>query len=675
MSKKPTSSQPPHRPHKASPKAAAAFAQALVWHQQGQLDQARAYYLKTLDRDPKHTDALVNIGLICLQENFYEEGVEWIQRSLKLNPRQPDALSNLGVALAALKNYTGAVDALTRAIALNPNDPVLYNNRGGALKDIYLQREAITDFDAAIKLEPNYAEAYNNRGLAHFNLRENELARADFERAIAIKPDYVLAYRHLGWMFNEIRQYKAAIENFEKAYSLAPETAYLLGNIYSCRQYLCMWDKNEKLLDEINLKLGQGKRVVSPFICLSLPSTPERLQDCARLSASKLEILPWEEQSAPVADSRIRVGYFSPDFRNHPVTHLVAGLIEQHDRSRFEVHGFNIGPVVDDPWRQRMVKAFDHFHDVMEISDDKVVALAREAGLDIAVDLTGYTQFSRTSIFAKRVAPIQVQYLGYVGSMGADFIDYTIADEVVIPENERQFFDEKIIYLPHTYQVNDNKKVISDKNFSRQELGLPDKGFVFCSHNNLYKITPDAFDIWMRLLGKVEGSILWLLKGAEEVADNFRTEAKKRGIDPGRLFFAEHASHADYLARFRAADLFLDTFHYNAGTTASDALWAGLPVLTCKGNTYVSRMAASILNAVGLPELVASSPQEYEGIATRLASNPEQLHSLRQKLAANKSTHPLFDTKLTTRHIEQGFLAAHERHQAGLPPDHIFVQP
>ncbi len=675
MSKKTGGGHKAPAPHKTNPKAAAAFSQALAWHQQGQLDQARAFYQKTLERDPGHTDALVNLGLICLQKGQYEEGVEWIRRSLKLNPRQPDALSNLGVALAALKNHADAVDAFTRAIAMNPNDPVLYNNRGGALKDMYLQREAIADFDAAIKLEPNYAEAYNNRGLARFNLRENELARADFERAIAIRPDYALAYRHLGWMLNEIRQYREAIENFEKAYGLAPETAYLLGSIYSCRQYLCNWDNNERLLEEINLKLEQGKRVVSPFICLSLPTTPRKLRDCARLSAPKLDVLPRERQSAPAGDGKIRIGYFSPDFRNHPVTHLIAGLIERHDRSRFEVHGFNIGPVVDDPWRQRMVKAFDHFHDVMETADDKVVALAREAGLDIAVDLTGYTQFSRTAIFARRAAPLQLQYLGYVGSMGAEFIDYTIADEIVIPENERQFYDEKIIYLPHTYQVNDDKKVISDKNFSRQELGLPDKGFVFCCHNNLYKITPDVFDIWMRLLGKIEGSVLWLLRGSDGAEDNLRKEAEKRGVAPDRLVFAGHAPHAEYLARFRAADLFLDTFYYNAGTTASDALWAGLPVLACKGNTYVGRMAASIVNAVGLPELVAGNPQEYEEIASRLASEPGQLRSLRQKLAASKSGQPLFDTELTTRHIEHGLIAAHERRTAGLPPEHIFVQP
>lgn len=675
MSKKTSGGHKPPAPHKTNPKAAAAFAQALAWHQQGQLDQARAFYQKALERDPKHTDALVNLGLICLQRGDYEHGIQWIQRSLKLNPRQPDALSNLGVAQAALKHYAEAVETFGRAIALNPKDPVLYNNRGGALKDMYLQQEAIADLNEAIRLAPDYADAYNNRGLAYFNLRDNESARADFERAIEIRPNYALAYRHLGWMYGELKQYAKAIEHFEKALALAPDSVQLLGNIYNCRQQLCSWQDNERLLAQIDSNLEQRKKVISPFICLTLPSTPQKQQICARLAAREIELSVRSQPATPHAGEKIRIGYFSPDFRNHPVTHLVAGLIESHDRNRFEVYGFNIGPPTDDPWRERMKNGFDHFHDVLEKSDDEVVAMAREIGLGIAVDLTGYTQFSRTAIFAKRAAPIQLQYLGYVGTMGAGFIDYTIADDIVVPESDRQYFDEKIIYLPYCYQVNDDKKMVSERQFTRQELGLPENGFVFCCHNNLYKITPDAFDIWMRLLGKTEGSVLWLLRGSEGVEDNLREEARKRGIAPERLVFAGHAPHAEYLARFRAADLFLDTLYYNAGTTASDALWAGLPVLTCRGNTYVGRMAASIVSAAGLPELAAANPQEYEALALRLASDADYLHSIRQRLAVNRPSCPLFDTRQTTRHIEQGLIAAYERQQSGLPPDHIFVQP
>lgn len=676
MSKKDNRGQKAPGPHKTNPKAAAAFAQALAWHQKGDLHQAQLLYQKTLERDPKHTDALVNSGLICLQRGDYEEGILWISRSLKIDPRQPDALSNLGVAQTALKNYTEAVATFTRAIALNPKDPVLYNNRGGALKDMYCQREAIEDFDHAIELAPQYAEAYNNRGLAYSNLRENDLALADFDKAIEINPNYALAYRHKGLVLHELKRHSEAIKCYQKVIAIKPDTPLIIGNLFACQQQLCDWQDYPEMIDVISSSLSQEKKSIAPFTYLSLPSIPGVQQVCARLSAKDLpQARPWQNGERRQGGSKIRIGYFSPDFRNHPVTHLVAGLIESHDRSLFEVYGFNIGPLADDPWRLRMEHAFDHFLDALEKSDDELVALAREIGLDIAVDLTGYTQYSRTKIFAMRVAAIQVQYLGYVGTMGSDCMDYIIADSQVIPEEERQFYDEKVIYLPHTYQVNDDKKVVSEKQFSRQELGLPEEGFVFCCHNNHYKITPDAFDIWMRLLHNIKGSVLWLLKGPDETSHNLQKEAERRGIDPGRLVFAESIPHAEYLARFRAADLFLDTFYYNAGTTASDALWAGLPVLACRGNTYVSRMAASILNAIGLPELVARNPQEYEEIAIKLASNPDYLHSIKQRLANNKSTHPLFNTKLTTRHIEQGFIQAFERHQSGLPPDHIFVQP
>lgn len=676
MSKKDSRGHQAPAPHKTNPKAAAAFAQAIAWHQQGHLEQAQVLYQKTLERDPKHTDALVNIGLIFLQKGDYEEGTQWIKRSLKIDPRQPDALSNLGVAQAALKKYAEAVDTFTRAIALNPKDPVLYNNRGGALKDMYCQHEAIEDFNHAIELAPQYAEAFNNRGLAYSNLRENESALADFDKAIEINPNYALAYRHKGLILNDLKRYSEAVQCYQKVLALQPETPLIIGNLFACLQQLCDWQDYDEMVDLFSTSLSQGKRTIAPFTYLSLPSTPESQQICARLSATDLpKPVPWQHDAANKSSDKIRVGYFSPDFRNHPVTHLVAGLIESHDRNLFEIYGFNIGPLADDPWRARMEHAFDHFYDVLEKSDDEVVKLARGIGLDIAIDLTGYTQYSRTAIFARRAAPIQIQYLGYVGTMGTDCMDYIIADPHVIPDEERQFYDERIIYLSDSYQVNDDKKGIAEKQFSRQELGLPEKGFVFCCHNNHYKITPDAFKIWMKLLNGVEGSVLWLLKGADEAGHNLQTQAEKHGVNPDRLVFAESILHAEYLARFRVADLFLDTFYYNAGTTASDALWAGLPVLTLDGNTYVSRMAASILNAIGMPELVASSPAEYEEIAFKLAADLDYSRSIKQKLAANKSTYPLFNTKRTTRQIEQGFIKAYERHRSGLPPDHIFVQP
>jgi predicted O-linked N-acetylglucosamine transferase (SPINDLY family) len=352
----------------------------------------------------------------------------------------------------------------------------------------------------------------------------------------------------------------------------------------------------------------------------------------------------------------------------------MAELFERHDRSRFEIIGFSFGPPANDIWRQRLKKAFDRFFDVRTRTDKEIAALAREWEIDIAVDLKGHTQDARIGMFALRPAPVQVNYLGYPGTLGADYMDYLIADSMLIPQEHQPYYNEKIVYLPHTYQTNNSTKVISDRPFSRAELGLPDDAFVFCCFNNSFKITPDLFDIWMRLLQAVPGSMFWLLEGNTGVGRNLRLEAGKRGVSADRLVFAPPMELADHLARLRQADLFLDTFYCNAHTTASDALWAGLPVLTSLGNTFAGRVAASLLKAIGLPELITPSHAEYEALALELATQPGRLACLRRKLALNKTTHPLFDTARFTRHLEAAYLRMHERSRAGLPPDHIVVE-
>jgi predicted O-linked N-acetylglucosamine transferase (SPINDLY family) len=370
---------------------------------------------------------------------------------------------------------------------------------------------------------------------------------------------------------------------------------------------------------------------------------------------------------------KIRVGYYSADFHNHATGCLMAELFELHDKSQFELVGFSFGPITNDEMRQRLEKSFDQFIEVGNRSDIEIAQLSRDLNIDIAVDLKGFTQDARTGIFSHRAAPIQVNYLGYPGTLGADYMDYIIADKTLIPPELQSCYSEKVVYLPNSYQVNDRKRLISERQFTRQELGLPEHGFIFCCFNNNYKILPATFEGWMRILKAVEGSVLWLLQDNAWATENLKKEAEKQGIALDRLVFAERLPLSEHLARHRLADLFLDTFPYNAHTTTSDALWSGLPVLTKMGKSFASRVAASLLNAVGLSELITSTQEEYEALAIELAMNSKKLETIKLKLANNRLTAPLFDTPLFTKNLESAYIKMYERYQNDLKPDHLSI--
>ena len=519
----------------------------------------------------------------------------------------------------------------------------------------------------AIELDPNVAAAHSDLGLALSDLNRNEEALASYDKAIALKPDFAKAYYNRGNTLNQMKRYEEALASYNKALALKPDYPFLYGMWLHTKMIICDWDNLESEVAQLVEKIKCAEKISPPFTILSTSSSLDM-----QLRASEIWALAKHplNKTLPKITKRqrrdkIRIGYFSADLGEHPTAYLSAELFEKHDRSQFEVTAFSFG--------QNTNETFDRFIDVGNQSDRDAALLARKLEIDIAVDLMGHTQDSRTTIFAMRAAPVQVTYLGYPGTMGAEYIDYLIADSILIPASNQKYFSERIVYLPHSYQASDTKRRIADKSFTRAEVGLPEDAFVFCCFNQAVTINPNIFDLWMRFLRNINNSVLWLLADNVTATRNLKREARNRGISEDQLIFAPRLPMADHLARHKLADLFLDTLPFNAHATASDALWAGLPVLTCVGETFAGRVAASLLNAIGLPELITSTTQEYETLATELATNPEKLAAIKHKLARNRLTTPLFDTQKFTRHIEAAYTMMYERYQADLPPDHIYV--
>jgi predicted O-linked N-acetylglucosamine transferase (SPINDLY family) len=639
------------------------------------LEDALVSYDKAIALKPDYAEAYNNRGNALEDLKRLEDALASYDKAIALKPAYADAYYNRGIALFELKSLEDALASYDKAIALKPDHAEAYGNRGNALFELKRLEDALASYDKAIALKPDHAESYGNRGNVLFELKSLEDALASYDKAIALKPDYADAYNNRGYALKDLKRLEHALASYDKAIALKPDYEFLFGTLLNTKMQICDFTNVESQFAQISEQIIRGEKVSTPFPILAISSSLEVQRKAAEIWVSKQHPI---STALPALTKRarrekIRLGYFSPDFRNHPVSYLIADLIEKHDRSKFEIIAFSFGPDQKDEMGTRMEAAFDQFIHVRDKPDKYSALLSRNMEIDIAVDLGGFTNLSRTGIFAFRASPIQVNYLGYPGTMGADYIDYIIADRILIPEDNKHHYCEKIVYLPNSYQVNDAKRSISDKAFTRAELGLPPTGFVFCCFNNVNKITPRVFDRWMRILKNVEGSVLWLIEDNGKAASNLRKEALARGVNAERLIFAKRLPPGEHLARHCSADLFLDTLPYNAHTTASDALWAGLPVLTCLGETFAGRVAASLLNAIHLPELITATPEAYEALAIELATNAHRLAEIKQKLAKNRFTTPLFDTKLFTKHIEAAYTAMYERYHADLAPSHIYV--
>jgi protein O-GlcNAc transferase len=639
------------------------------------LDEALASYDKAIALKPDYAEACNNRGNALKDLKRLDEALASYDKAIALKPAYAEAYNNRGIALKDLKHFDEALASYDRAIALKPDYAEAYSARGNALQDLRRLNEALASYDTAIALKPDYAEAYNNRGNGLKHLKRLDEALASYDKAIALKPDYVEAYNNRGIALQDLKRHDKAFVAYDKALSLKPDLVGTEGARLNAKMHICDWINFDTECAHLTSSVKNEKTNTTPFVFLGISSFPDDQLQCAKLWVAE-QCPPSQKsiwQGEHYRHDRIRVAYVSADFRAHPVSFLMAGIFECHDKSRFDITAISFGPDDNSEMRQRLKASFERFIDAKTFSDEQIANLLRSSEVDILVDLMGFTADSRTGIFARRAAPIQVNYLGYPGTMGASYIDYIIADQTVIPDECRKFYSEKIAVLPNTYQVNDRKRVISDKAFNRSDVGLPAQGFVFCCFNNKYKITPHVFDRWMRILKQVEGSVLWLLEDNVSAANNLKKEAVARGVSSARLVFAKRMPLPEHLARHKLADLFLDTLPYNAHTTASDALWVGLPVLTCLGKTFAGRVAASLLNAIDLPELITTMPEAYEQMALDLAMHPEKVAVIKRKLAANRLTTPLFDTKLFTKHIEAAYTAMYERHQAGLAPDHIII--
>jgi protein O-GlcNAc transferase len=616
------------------------FSEGLALHREGDFATAERIYREVLDQAPQHFDALHMLGVIALQTGRPERAIELIGKAI----------------------------ALSRKVA------AAHNNLGKALQDMKRPEQALASFDEAIAIDPELAEAHFNLGNTLVSLRRFAEALISYQKAIALKPNFAPAYRNCGNIFSRLKRYEEAVAAYDKALALAPDLPGE-GHRFYAKMHLCDWNNWDAECARLVASVQSGNANTQPFIFLTLPSSPADQLQCSRL---------WTAANFPASEKpvwqgerydhdRIRIAYLSADFRQHAASFLLAGMFECHDKSRFEITAISFGVDDNSEIRQRVKASFERFVDARTLSDAQIADLVKALEIDIAVDLMGFTTDSRTGIFARRPAPVQAHYIGFPGTMGAPYIDYIISDGMVIPEDHHAFYSEKLALLPDNYFVNDTKRVIADKTFTRDELGLPSSGFVFCCFNSAHKITPPVFDSWMRILKRVGGSVLWLFQDNAKAADNLRQAARASGVSAERLIFAGRMPPSEHLARHRAADLFLDTLPYNAHTTAYDALWAGLPVLTRIGNTYVGRVAASLLSAIGLPELITATVEDYERLAVDLATHPEKLIAIRTRLANNRLTTPLFDTGLFTARIEAAYTAMHARHQADLPPDHIVV--
>jgi len=661
---------------------------ALAYVNLQEFEKAGSCYDRAIFLSPATAELHQNKGSMLLNQKNYTAAIECFENALRLRPVYHEASLNQGVAFSGIGSFNKAVESYNRALAIKPDYAEAYNNRGLALLELLELNRALEDFNSAIKINPNYAEAYFNRAKIYSEIRNfdeaavnykkaieisgnytaayvnlgnvlktmgfTEEASKYYEHALSISPDFIEAYVNYGNILSDQKKYKEAVDVLRKAFDLNPDFKFLIGKLMHQQMLICDWRDYDQLMDQILSKISKKEKSIDPLAFLGLVDSPILQKEVAEIyvKAEVPVLFDRTPQAFPEINDKIRIGYYSADFHDHATMHLIAEIIEKHDRESFEIHAFSFGPTTNDFWQRRARQIFDNFHECINMSDEQISELSRNFGINIGIDLKGFTRDARPGIFARRVAPIQVNFLGYPGTFSTDFFDYIIADMTLIPDNVNLFFSEKIAFMPHCYQPNCRIRDISSKGISRAGLGLPEESFVFCSFNSPWKITPEIFGSWMKILGKVPDSLMWIFVDNPQARENLIRKARDYAIDPDRLVFCEYLPTSDHLERLCFADLMLDTHPYGAHTTCSDALRVGLPLITIAGQSFSSRVAASLLNTIGVPELVTYSITDFEQLAVSLALDKEKLAMIKNRLRKGVNESALFDSDLYIRNLE-----------------------
>lgn len=675
--------------------------------QRGNLAEGIRQITRALRLDPKSPDAYLNLGRMQGESGDLVNAERNLRKAIAFGANNALAYSNLAAVYRRMERYDQAKAAADDALRIDPNEWTALINRANTLLALNLSDEAKADYERAAAMHPSAPEPWIGLGNISCSNRDIKVALEHTQKALALAPQSaearllqarLLEMRYLyeealiaieqalaaapdlvdadilrGRILFTTKRYPEAIPVLEKIIRSNPQTLGPKGQLFVSRMMICDWDRHEKNRLACVRAIEANPAHVTPYDSVIITQHPAHHLACAveytKRNFPKIETA-W--RGLPYAHEKIRIGYISPDFREHAVGHVIASLFGCHDKTRFELYGFSTA-ADESALRARIKSTFDHFIDIGPMNHEQAAQCIRDNEIDILIDLAGHTSHSGLNAMAFKPAPVQVTWLGFPGSTGAPFMDYIIADPTVIPAEHEQFYLEKVVRLPETYQPNDGDLKVMEAP-SRETVGLPAKGFVFCCFNNTFKITPEVFDIWMRLLGQTEDSVLWLFEGNPTAKANLIKEAAARGISSERIVFAPLADYATYLARAQLADLFLDNNYWNGHSTASDALRCGVPVVTCKGGSFASRVASSLLQAVGMPELVTTSLEDYETLALKLARDPALLAGIKAKLGRNRLTAPLFDTERFTRHLEAAYVTIYERSRRGEPPASFAVQ-
>ncbi len=650
----------------------------------GETGKAAACMEKVLSIDPGSAMALAVMGELRLAAGHPIEAIGFLAQSVARDPDHIEARHHLGIALHDAGRLEEAASVLSAVIVRDAQSAPAYNHLGMVFHDLGRTAHAKACYHQALAIDPQLSAAHNNLGNLLQDGGDMAAAADCYRRAIAIDPDFATAHNNLAMAFQETGQAEEALAHFQKAVALRPDYADASAHLVHQLQRVCDWDRlpaAEKRLDALTDRaLSLGESVAEqPFVSLVRGAAPDRRLRIARSWAHRAERRvagskkPFSQSRRVLKDHPITIGYLSANFRNHPMAHLMASLFECHDRSRFRIHGYSFGPDDQSDYRRRIAAGCDRFIDIDRLDHAAAAARIHGDGVDILIDLMGHTKGNRMAICALRPAPIQVRYLGLAGTTGAAFFDYLICDRIVVPKTMAAFYSEHPVYMPHCYQVNDHRQTVSSRRWTRREAGLPEEGPVLCCFNHAYKIDPVIFKAWMAVLEHVPEAVFWLLDTTALAKNNIRSQAGRHGISTDRLVFAEKVAKPDHLSRLKLADLALDTRVVSGAATTSDALWAGVPVVTIRGRQFAENMSASILTAVGLPELVAEGVEDFTALAVRLAADAPALRALRQRLDQNKSAAPLFDTGRFARNLEAGFLEMWQRYVSGQAPGPIRI--